>query len=292
MNAKTIVIFSILGFLILSLVLLISLPHIGGTPVDDEKPEAREGGEADEEVSADPLPANLRDLNVSAGQRIESPVTLSGEARLWYFEASFPISITDREGNILAQSPAQAQGEWMTEEFVPFEATLEFDISEETRGFIVYEKDNPSGLPEHAEVYRLPVILTPSEEQTMTVMYYLSPEGDQGPSNYDCSEVKPLSKIIPETGAPARAALEVLIEASGNVPDGYATNIPRDVEINTLTVENGTAYVDFSRELNQVAGSCAVEAARAQIESTLKQFPTVSRVEISVEGNIDEALQP
>jgi hypothetical protein len=35
-----------------------------------------------------------------------------------------------------------------------------------------------------------------------------------------------------------------------------------------------------------------VEAARAQIESTLKQFPTVSRVEISVEGNIDEALQP
>jgi hypothetical protein len=58
------------------------------------------------------------------------------------------------DGLIIAQGPAQAQGEWMTQEYVPFSITLEFenpsfeaDFSK--RGALILQKDNPSGLPEH-----------------------------------------------------------------------------------------------------------------------------------------------
>ena len=58
---------------------------------------------------------------------VSSPLTVQGEARgNWYFEASFPVKLLDANGNVIAQTPAQAQGEWMTTDFVPFLAILEF----------------------------------------------------------------------------------------------------------------------------------------------------------------------
>jgi hypothetical protein len=47
--------------------------------------------------------------------------------------------------------------EWMTEEFVPFEAVVEFDDPAVEKGILVFEKDNPSGLPENADEFRIPV---------------------------------------------------------------------------------------------------------------------------------------
>jgi hypothetical protein len=53
-----------------------------------------------------------------------SPITISGTARgNWFFEGSFPISIVNWDGLIIGEGIAQAQGEWMTENFVPFTAT-------------------------------------------------------------------------------------------------------------------------------------------------------------------------
>src|SRR3989344_7661469 len=67
--------------------------------------------------SASPLP----------NQKITSPLLISGEARgYWFFEASFPAKLLDEDGSQLAVMPVQAQGEWMTENFVPFRAELAF----------------------------------------------------------------------------------------------------------------------------------------------------------------------
>ena len=89
---------------------------------------------------------------------IKSPVIVSGEARgNWYFEASFPVKILDAEGRQLGIVPAQAQGEWMTTNFVPFSVSLSFTTSTTDTGTLVLEKDNPSGLPEHAAEVRIPV---------------------------------------------------------------------------------------------------------------------------------------
>jgi hypothetical protein len=89
---------------------------------------------------------------------VGSPLILRGEARgSWYFEASFPVKLLDDNGMPLSQTPAQAQGAWMTTEFVPFEATLTFSPPRTPNGTLVLEKDNPSGLPEHDDAFRIPV---------------------------------------------------------------------------------------------------------------------------------------
>jgi len=53
--------------------------------------------------------------------------------------------------------PAQAQGDWMTTEFVPFEAVLEFAVPQTEFGTLILEKDNPSGLPQNADSISIPV---------------------------------------------------------------------------------------------------------------------------------------
>ncbi len=93
-----------------------------------------------------------------AGSLITSPLTVMGEARgRWYFEASFPVEILDANRNQVAITPAQAQGEWMTENFVSFLATLDFTPPATDTGFVVFKKDNPSGLPEHDASVEIPV---------------------------------------------------------------------------------------------------------------------------------------
>ena len=83
---------------------------------------------------------------------------VEGEARgIWFFEASFPIRILDDSGNELGVSFAQAQDEWMTEEFVPFRGEIEFSKPLTLQGRIIFEKDNPSGLPEHQDALYMPI---------------------------------------------------------------------------------------------------------------------------------------
>ena len=88
---------------------------------------------------------------------VASPLTVTGKARgTWYFEASFPVKLLDDAGNQIASGIAQAEGEWMTEDFVPFSVTMEFTTTA-SFGLLVLEKDNPSGLPENAAQVVIPV---------------------------------------------------------------------------------------------------------------------------------------
>ncbi|MEZ4194791.1 MAG: Gmad2 immunoglobulin-like domain-containing protein [Candidatus Paceibacterota bacterium] len=100
---------------------------------------------------------------------IESPLTLSGVARgYWFFEASFPIMLTNWDGLIIAEGFATAEGDWMTEEFVPFTAELAFtnpynagDPDFMKNGTLILKKDNPSGLPEHDDALEIPIRFAP-----------------------------------------------------------------------------------------------------------------------------------
>lgn len=97
--------------------------------------------------------------SLAPGDYVASPLTVTGRARgTWYFEASFPVQLLDGNGNVLASGPAQAQGDWMTTEFVPFAITLPaFAAPGTANGTLVLKKDNPSGLPEHEDELRIPV---------------------------------------------------------------------------------------------------------------------------------------
>lgn len=58
---------------------------------------------------------------------ITSPLTVKGRARgPWYFEASFPVELRNSSGTVIATAVAEAQGDWMTTDWVPFIATLNY----------------------------------------------------------------------------------------------------------------------------------------------------------------------
>lgn len=104
-----------------------------------------------------------------------------------------------------------------------------------------------------------------------------------------------VERRIPNTLAVARRALEDLLEGPTDEEQDrdYFTNINPGVKIQRLVIENSVAKVDFNEQLQaRVAGSCRVFAIRAQINQTLKQFPSVDDVIISINGRTCDILQP
>lgn len=98
-------------------------------------------------------PASIPDLIVVTTPlpqaKVSSPLTVSGEARgNWYFEASAPYLLKDASGAVIAQGHIDAQGDWMTTNFVPFTATLTFPSQPAgSSGTLILKNDNPSGDP-------------------------------------------------------------------------------------------------------------------------------------------------
>src|SRR3989338_8171131 len=118
-----------------------------------------------EEPSKDSL--NYKDLVILESplpeEVITNPLVIKGQARgTGFLEASFPVILADWDGRIIAQGIATATDDWMTEEFVPFTASLEFENPENIgdfsrRGALILKKDNPSGLPEHDDALEITV---------------------------------------------------------------------------------------------------------------------------------------
>ena len=96
--------------------------------------------------------AKIRLESPKANQIVSSPLVVTGIARgTWYFEASFPVRLLDANNQELAVMPAQAQGEWMTEDFMPFSVTLTFANPATATGKWILQKDTPSGDPARDE---------------------------------------------------------------------------------------------------------------------------------------------
>jgi len=237
--------------------------------------------------------------NPRPNQIIENPLFVKGEARgNWYFEASFPVKLFDDNGFLLGITTAQALGNWMTEDFVLFNATLPFAVSSTPKGKLILEKDNPSGLPEHADELTIPVYFKEApeiSEEFMTVKIFLSDSRFVGEPYFDCSRTIAVEREVPKTLAVAKAATEALLrgETQEEINQGFVSNINSGVRIQSLTIEDGVAKIDFDEQMEfQTGGSCRVAAIWAQITETLKQFPTIDSVEVSINGRTEDILQP
>jgi eight-cysteine-cluster-containing protein len=92
-----------------------------------------------------------------SGALVASPLALSGEAAGWYFEATFPVKLLDANGKVLASGQARATADWMTTDFVPFTAELDFHAPATATGTLVFKNDNPSGDPARDEIVSIPV---------------------------------------------------------------------------------------------------------------------------------------
>ena len=180
MNNKHRVAIIVLGLLCVALVVLLGYRMIAsresetGTPIrppteETSKPEPTPtpvSGATSSSVYKDlveitsPLPDSVIDLTEP-----ETVVMVTGKARgNWFFEASFPIELMNEKGDVLAIGIAQAQGEWMTTDYVPFQASVKFKATIAQTGLIgalVLRKDNPSGEPAYDDAFTVPVRFVP-----------------------------------------------------------------------------------------------------------------------------------
>ena len=200
-----------------------------------------------------------------ANEEIFSPLLIKGRARgFWFFEASFPIKLFDENNNLIATTIAQTQDEWMTEDFVPFEAELNFEIPQTQKGILVLEKDNPSGLPEYSDELRIPVILLGPGR--IVKLYYYNSELDKDESgNILCSRqgLVPVERKIFSTQTPIQDAIKLLI--SGRLTNeekaqGISTEYPlEDFSLKGASLKDGLLTLEFNDPNNKtVGGSCRV----------------------------------
>jgi len=236
----------------------------------------------------------IRVFSPQANEKVSSPLLIKGEARgFWFFEATFPVKLLDDKGNIIAQHYAQAKGDWMTEDFVPFESELVFEAPTTQKGWLVLEKDNPSSLSENADELRIPIIF----DYSKTVkLYYYNPEQDKDESgNIQCSRdgLVAVEREIPVTKTPIQDTIKLLI--AGQLTDteksqGITTEYPLEgFSLKGASLKDGVLTLEFEDPNYKTGGgSCRVGILWFQIEATAKQFSEVQKVRFLPE----ELFQP
>jgi len=96
-----------------------------------------------------------------ADTRVTSPLIVEGTAPGdWYFEAQFPLQLRAADGALLAEAPARAQSDWMTEAPVPFRGELSFRVTHDTPATLILQEDMPGEGATPREI-TIPVVLVP-----------------------------------------------------------------------------------------------------------------------------------
>jgi germination protein M len=98
----------------------------------------------------------------------------------------------------------------------------------------------------------------------------------------------PVLREIPKTQAVASAAMAALIAGPNDremaTSPAMYTTIPDGTRLLGLTIANGVATVNLSREFESGGGSASVLGRLAQVVYTLTQFPTVQKVTFELDG--------
>lgn len=97
-----------------------------------------------------------------------------------------------------------------------------------------------------------------------------------------------VKRTIPYTKAVATATMQELIAgptaAELKTWPALSSAIPGGTKLLGISVANGVARVDLSKEFESGGGTFSVTARLAQVVYTLEQFPTVDAVEFYIEG--------
>lgn len=239
---------------------------------------------ADASVSAE---GNIRIYSPVSGVPLVLPLIVTGEARV--FENTVEWRLRDEDGSELTRGFVTAQAPEVGV-FGPFIIRASYPEPQGKKGTIeVFATSAENG----AEIDKVTIPVSFIPTTATTVRAYFS-NATQDPNSLQCGTTYPVTRRVIQTETPARAALNELL--AGPTPmeaqQGFASSIPAKVSIISLSIADGVARVDFSEEMLAAAsGSCRVGAIRSQIENTLKQFATVTSVEILIGGEANR-LEP
>lgn len=126
--------------------------------------------------------------------------------------------------------------------------------------------------------------------KTDKVKIYLVAVGDEGKlgRKIGCGDsLVAVTREIKSTSSPLKAALSELLA----LPREYAGDsrlnnfwVGRNLRLQSVSISRGTATIRIKGEGPFVAGICDEPRITEQIEATARQFPTVKRVKVFVNG--------
>jgi spore germination protein GerM len=138
-----------------------------------------------------------------------------------------------------------------------------------------------------------------AQSVTTEVKVYLVALGDNGKTGkkIGCDDSLVLvTRKIAATPTPLRAALLELFadrEPDKKEIDLNLGNYWRGMELKSASIKGGTALIHLTGEAPRVAGICDVDRIKGQIIETAKQFPTVKRVKVFINGkSMDKLISP
>lgn len=213
-------------------------------------------------------------------QTLGNPFIILGRARA--FENVVNWRVRDARNQILAQGNVMTNAQDMGW-YGAFRVRAFFDKAPETEtGFVdVYTLSPRDGAEQ--DMVSIPVRFETSK--TAVKVFFSNIVED--PQTLYCERVYPVTRRIAKTSNIAEAAILELIKGptAQERSTGSQTSVLPGTVLRSISITDDVATVDFSRDLvYALAGSCRVQALSAQINETLKQFPTIKVVKMLIEG--------
>jgi hypothetical protein len=97
--------------------------------------------------------------SISLVSPTKGPLVIKGTVESgWMFEGVMPVKLLDASRQEIASGSATetVPGSWQSGKPVEFSVSLTF-TTDSSSGFLIFENDNPSGLPQNAKSFELPV---------------------------------------------------------------------------------------------------------------------------------------
>jgi len=123
---------------------------------------------------------------------------------------------------------------------------------------------------------------SPTTGETTVVRAYFFLGGELGSEG-----LVPLLRDVPATPAIGTAAMNAMLAGPTEAERAervITSAVPSGSRLLGLTIEDGVATVDLSREFESGGGSMSISVRLAQVVYTLTQFPTVQSVRFEIEG--------
>ncbi|MFA5022017.1 MAG: GerMN domain-containing protein [Patescibacteria group bacterium] len=248
------------------------------------------------DVSVQPEPGEVAiidsDIMVTkplSNDTIFNPVEITGRARI--SQGSIFLRLKDGWDNIIATSTIKLEDN-SGNDWGYYTGQLEFNTPTSPAGWLeVYSQNTQDGSEQN--LIKLPVAFKDYSKPVVKV-YFNNTKDD--PKMKNCSVVYPVNREVDFNNQLAIAALSELFKGPSEqeLKDGFLTNLPKEeIKVQKLEYKDNKVYIDFNQALQQdVKGACKTSGIRAQITETLKQFPNISEVILSIDGQTDGILKP
>ena len=207
-----------------------------------------------------------------------NPLVVRGRART--FENTVQVLARDTAGAAIMETFETSVGEMGNHN--PFEARVWLVRDPGSRVIVeAFEYSANDGSVRSLVSRAVPM---PGPRSRVTLMF----------STSDCTTVRPFERHVPRSAGVAQLLAHMLVAGptAAERAAGAMPAFPAGSRVRSVVLRDGVVTVDFNERLQNVGGSCAAQAIRAAVSSTLTRLPGVARVVITAGGSESLALQP